>query len=79
MRFEKAFVSSQLFNSVIAFIHASLMRRPLLFRGLAPWSSVVVDVAYVIGTILFFLLMLLYVAACESLGRGADVERATKE
>jgi len=44
-----------------------------------PWSSVVVDVAYVIGTILFFLLMLLFVAACERLGRGTDVERATKE
>jgi len=39
----------------------------------------VLDFIYVLTTILFFALMLAYVAACDRLGRGADVERAPKE
>jgi len=38
-----------------------------------------IDVIYVAATIAFFALMLLYVAACDRLGRSADVERAPKE
>lgn len=34
-----------------------------------------IDVIYVVGTLAFFALMLLYVAACDRLGRTADVER----
>ena len=30
-----------------------------------------IDLAYVLGTVGFFALMLAYVAACERLGRGA--------
>jgi hypothetical protein len=37
------------------------------------------DVLYVAGTILFFALMILYVEACDRLGRTADVERAPNE
>jgi hypothetical protein len=39
----------------------------------------VLDFIYVLTTILFFALMLAYVAACDRLGQGADVERAPKE
>jgi hypothetical protein len=35
-----------------------------------------IDIAYVIGTLAFFALMLAYVAGCDRLGRAADVERA---
>jgi hypothetical protein len=35
-----------------------------------------IDLIYVIGTVLFFALMLLYVAACDRIGRSADAERA---
>jgi len=38
-----------------------------------------IDVLYVAGTVLFFALMLGYVAACERLGRSADVERARED
>lgn len=38
-----------------------------------------IDVLYVAGTVLFFALMLGYVAACNRLGRGADVERARED
>ena len=38
-----------------------------------------IDIAYVVGTILFFGLMLLYVAGCDRLGRSADVERVSEE
>ena len=38
-----------------------------------------IDVIYVVATVLFFALMLAYVAACDRLGRNADVERASKE
>ena len=34
---------------------------------------------YVLTTVLFFALMVAYVAACDRLGRNADVERASKE
>jgi len=36
------------------------------------------DVLYVIGTIAFFGLMLVYVRACEGLGRDADREDRTQ-
>jgi hypothetical protein len=39
----------------------------------------VIDVLYVVTTILFFALMIAYVGACDHLGRSADVERAGKE
>jgi hypothetical protein len=39
----------------------------------------VIDLVYVIATIVFFALMIVYVAACERLGRAADVERGGKE
>jgi hypothetical protein len=35
-----------------------------------------IDILYVAGTVLFFALMLLYVEACDRLGRVADVERS---
>jgi predicted acyltransferase (DUF342 family) len=37
------------------------------------------DALYVVGTILFFGLMMLYIAGCDRLGRAADVERAVEE
>jgi len=39
----------------------------------------VIDFIYVLATVLFFALMVAYVAACDRLGRNADVERASKE
>jgi hypothetical protein len=39
----------------------------------------VIDLVYVVATILFFALMIGYVAACDRLGRAADVERGGKE
>jgi len=38
-----------------------------------------IDLIYVVATILFFALMLLYVAACDRLGRAAEAERAPEE
>ncbi|HEY9228733.1 MAG TPA: hypothetical protein VIP11_18925 [Gemmatimonadaceae bacterium] len=38
-----------------------------------------IDFIYIATIILFFGLMLLYVAGCERLGRAADVERAGEE
>jgi len=35
----------------------------------------VFDLIYVLATLAFFGLMLVYVAACDRLGRSADVER----
>ena len=37
------------------------------------------DVVYVVATILFFALMILYVEGCDRLGRSADVERGAEE
>ena len=38
-----------------------------------------IDVLYVVSTVLFFALMLGYTAACDRLGRTADVERAKED
>ena len=38
-----------------------------------------IDIVYVLTSIAFFALMIWYVAACERLGRAADVERAPRE
>jgi len=38
-----------------------------------------IDVIYVVASVLFFALMLLYVYACDRLGRSAEVERAHEE
>ena len=38
-----------------------------------------IDLIYVAATVVFFALMIAYVAACDRLGRGADVERAGKD
>ena len=38
-----------------------------------------IDIAYVLGTVAFFGLMLSYVRACDRLGRTADVERGEEE
>lgn len=38
-----------------------------------------IDLIYVLTTVLFFASMVAYVAACDRLGRNADVERAGKE
>ena len=38
-----------------------------------------IDVLYVAGTVLFFALMIGYAAACDRLGRGADVERTAED
>jgi hypothetical protein len=35
-----------------------------------------IDLVYVLATVAFFALMMLYVAACDRIGRSADVERA---
>ena len=37
------------------------------------------DLVYVAVTLVFFGLMLAYVAGCDRLGRSADVERAAEE
>jgi hypothetical protein len=37
-----------------------------------------IDIVYVATTVVFFALMIAYVAACDRLGRHADVDR-TKE
>jgi len=37
------------------------------------------DLVYVLGTVAFFGLMLLYIAGCDRLGRSADVERGSEE
>jgi hypothetical protein len=44
----------------------------------APSERIMADVLYVLGTVAFFGLMLLYVRGCDALGRGAvdaDEER----
>ena len=38
-----------------------------------------IDVLYVAGTVLFFAVMLAYTAACDRLGRSADVERGRED
>ena len=38
-----------------------------------------IDLLYVVGTILFFALMIGYTAACDRLGRTSDVERAPED
>jgi hypothetical protein len=38
-----------------------------------------IDLVYVVGTVLFFALMIAYVAGCKRLGRSADVERASED
>ena len=38
-----------------------------------------IDLVYIVGTLAFFTLMLLYVAGCDFIGRHADVERAEPE
>ena len=41
--------------------------------------SLMIDVIYVIASVLFFVLMLAYAAACNRLGRTADVEHAGED
>ena len=41
--------------------------------------TLVIDLIYVLTTVLFFALMAAYVAGCHRLGRSADVERASRE
>jgi hypothetical protein len=38
-----------------------------------------IDLVYVLGTVVFFGLMLLYIAGCDRLGRSAGVERVSEE
>ena len=38
-----------------------------------------IDLIYVVGTVAFFALMLLYVSACERLGRTATAEIRASE
>ena len=38
-----------------------------------------IDLIYVFGTLVFFGLMVLYVAACERLGRSGEVDRGQGE
>ncbi len=38
-----------------------------------------IDLVYVAATVVFFALMLLYVAGCDRLGRSAEVERQPAE
>jgi hypothetical protein len=38
-----------------------------------------IDLLYVVGAVLFFALMLAYAAACNRLGRAADVRQAREE
>lgn len=49
----------------------------------APFRSLpvrfIMDVIYVVATLLFFALMLVFVRGCERLGRSADVDRASGE
>jgi hypothetical protein len=40
------------------------------------WDDHMIDLLYIGGTIVFFALMIRYAAACDRLGRAADVERA---
>ena len=60
--------------------HVSILRRTCpVANHIAREASLVIDLIYVLTTVLFFALMLAYVAACNRLGRNADVERATRE
>ena len=45
----------------------------------SPETCLVIDFIYVLASVVFFAIMLAYVAGCDWLGRKADVERATKE
>jgi len=38
-----------------------------------------IDILYIAATVLFFALMLAYAAACNRLGRQADVERVPED
>ena len=38
-----------------------------------------IDFIYVVATVLFFASMVAYVAACDRLGRDADMERAKEQ
>lgn len=38
-----------------------------------------IDILYVVATVVFFALTIGYVAACDRLGRSANAERATEE
>jgi hypothetical protein len=38
-----------------------------------------IDIVYIATTVVFFALMIAYVAGCDRLGRHADVDRASKE
>ena len=42
-------------------------------------ARLVIDLIYILTTLSFFALMIAYVAACDRLGRSADVERASKD
>ena len=42
-------------------------------------ARLVIDIIYILATIVFFALMVAYVAACDRLGRAADVDRGPKE
>jgi len=37
-----------------------------------------IDLIYIAATVVFFAVMVAYVAACDRLGRGADIERGGK-
>ena len=38
-----------------------------------------IDILYMVTTVVFFALMIAYVAGCDRLGQRADVDRVTKE
>jgi hypothetical protein len=44
-----------------------------------PGGTTVIDVAYLVGTALFFALMLGYVRACDRLGRTSSAETTRVE
>lgn len=38
-----------------------------------------IDVLYIVGSVLFFALMIAYAAACDRLGRSVDVDRVRED
>jgi hypothetical protein len=67
-----------LFMTAAGVFCAAFVVEPVAF---APWryaseQCFMIDLIYVVGTVLFFALMIAYVAGCERLGRMADVERS---
>lgn len=63
----------------VTFVVIPVGSTTLVERSAKEESTPVIDIIYVVTTIVFFALMIAYVAACDRLGRAADVERGGTE